>query len=170
MIFCVSLSFSLNLFDWPLVLFLFLCLSLVLLFPFSFLSFFFALFLLLGFCLFFHFLSSLFLFHEKNNIKIFNCNFFPEILSLVLVSFLFFLSKPFLLSLLFTDFKLCFLFNIKVFDFQTQLQKKRNFWVNRGVATKRFFFINLCFEKCEKLWLFLGPFFWQFFGDVLKTL
>ena len=48
--------------------------------------------------------------------------------------------------------------------------KKRNFWVKRGVATKRGFFINLCFEKCEKLWLFLGPFFWQFLGDVQKTL
>ena len=129
---------------------------------------------LLSFCYlvfvsFFHFLSSLLLFHEKNNIKIFNCNFFPEILSLVLVSFLFFVSKPFLLSLLFPDFKLCFLFNIKVFDFQTHnFKKKRNFWVKRGVATKRVFFINLCFEKCEKLWLFWGHFL-EIFGWCSKN-
>ena len=69
-----------------------------------------------------------------------------------------------------------FLFNIKVFDFQTnnlkkkkKNKKKNNFLVNRGVATKRFF-INLCFGKCEKLSFFWCPFFGQILGDVQKTL
>ena len=106
---------------------------------------------LLSFCYlvfvsFFHFLSSLLLFHEKNNIKIFNCNFFPEILSLVLVSFLFFVSKPFLLSLLFPDFKLCFLFNIKVFDFQTHnFKKKKEIFGSKGGLQQNGFFYQPVF-------------------------
>ena len=75
-IFNVSLSFSLNLF-WPPPFSVSLSLSL----SFSCLSFFLLVFLLCFlfvscFCLFFIFLSSLLLFHEKNNMNIFNCNFF----------------------------------------------------------------------------------------------
>ena len=51
-----------------------------------------------------------------------------------------------------------------------QTTKKHNFLVKRGVATKRFFFINLCFAKCEKLSFLGGPFFGQILGDVQKTL
>ena len=69
----VSLCFSLAFFGLPLFQCLFLCLSLVLVFLSSFLSFlllsFVSLFLSL-FCCFC--LSSLLLFHERNNIKIFN--------------------------------------------------------------------------------------------------
>ena len=61
-------------FGLPLFQFLFLCLSVVLFFLPSFLSFFFAFFLFLVFVSCFPFLSSLLLFQEKNNIKIFNCN------------------------------------------------------------------------------------------------
>ena len=63
-------------FGLPLFQFLFLCLSVVLFFLPSFLSFFFAFFLFLVFVSCFPFLSSLLLFQEKNNIKIFNCNLF----------------------------------------------------------------------------------------------
>ena len=80
-IFNVSLSFSLNLF-WPPPFSVSLSLSL----SFSCLSFFLLVFLFAFcvscFCLFFIFLSSLLLFHEKNNMTIFNCNCFPEIFSL----------------------------------------------------------------------------------------
>ena len=117
---------------------------------------------------FFPFLSSLLLFHERNNIKTLNCYFF------FLKYFLFFwfpvllfLSNPFFLSLLFPDFKLCFLFNINVFGFKKQ-SWKHQFLVKRGVATKRFFFfMNLCFAKCEKLSFFL-PIFCPILVDVQK--
>ena len=116
LIFNVSLSFSLNLF-WPPPFSVSLSLSLCCSFLFTFLLvFLFAFFLFLVFVSFFPYLSSLLLFHEKKNIKIFNCNFFPETFSLSF-GFLscFSVSNPFFLSLLFPDFKLCFLFNINVF-------------------------------------------------------
>ena len=172
-IFSVSLSFSLSLF-WPpsFCVSLSLSLSFLLFFLSSFLSFFFAVFWFLVFVSFFLFLSSLLFFHERNNIKIFNCKFFLHQYFLFFGFLSFFLSSSFFLSLLFPDFKLCFLFNIKVFGFKTDnLKKKQKFLVKREVATKRFFFfINLCFAKCEKLSFFLGHFFWQFLGDVQKTL
>ena len=68
----VSLSFSLAFFRLPLFHFLFLCLSVFLFFLPSVLSFFFASFLFLVLVSFFLFLSSVLLFLEKNNIKIFN--------------------------------------------------------------------------------------------------
>ena len=148
----------LTFFGLPLFLFIFLCLSVVLFFFPSFLSFFFAFFLFLVFVSFFPCLSSLLLFHEKKNIKIFNCNFFPEIFSLSF-GFLscFSVSNPFFLSLLFPDFKLCFLFNINVFSFKknklksTKKQKKTN-------CNKTGFFMNLCFAKCQKLSFFFASF------------
>ena len=66
----------LTFFGLPLFLFPFLCLSVALFFLPSFLSFFFAFFLFLVFVSFFPYLSSLLLFHEKKNMKIFNCNLF----------------------------------------------------------------------------------------------
>ena len=72
----VSLSFSLAFFGLPLFQIFFLCLSLLLVLFSSFLSFFFAFFCFLFFVSFFHFLSSLLLFREKNNIKIFNYKVF----------------------------------------------------------------------------------------------
>ena len=141
-LFLVCLVLSLfAFFGLPLFQFLFLCLSVALFFLPSFLSFFFAFFLFLVFVSFFPFLSSLLLFHEKNNIKIFNCNyFFPEIFSLsfgFLSCFLF--EIPFSYLCFFPDFKLCFLFNINVFSFKKTKLKSTHFWSKRGVATKRFF-------------------------------
>ena len=126
-IFClflsVSLSFSLAFFGLPLFQFLFfffslsLSLSLSRSCPFFFLLvFFIAFFWFLVFVSFFPFLSSLLLFHERNNIKILNCKVFLHQYFLFLVSCLVFLSNPFFLSLLFPDFNLCFLFNINVFS------------------------------------------------------
>ena len=83
----------LTFFGLPLFLFLFLCLSVVLFFFPSFLSFFFAFFLFLVFVSFFTFLSSLLLFHEKKNIKRFNCNFFLKYFLFLLVSCLAFLFQ-----------------------------------------------------------------------------
>ena len=57
-----------------------------------------------------------------------------------------------------------FLFNIIVFGFKKTQVEKHQFLVKRGVATKRFFFMNLCFAKCEKLSFFLGATFWANFG------
>ena len=80
-IFClflsVSLCFSLAFFGLTLFQFLFLCLSPVF-FLFSFLSFFFAFFSFFVFLSFFPFLSSLLLFHERNNITKLNCYFFHK--------------------------------------------------------------------------------------------
>ena len=40
----------------------------------------------------------------------------------------------------------------------------------KGGCNKTGFFMNLCFAKCQKLSFFFWPFFWQFLGDVQKTL
>ena len=153
----------LTFFGLPLFLFLFLCLSVVLFFFPSCLSFFFAFFLFLVFVSFFPFLSSLLLFHEKKNIKIFNCNFFPEIFSLSF-GFLscFSVSNPFFLSLLFPDFKLCFLFNINVFYFKKNKLKSTKKTKKNQLQQNGFFFMNLCFAKCQKLSFFFASFFANF--------
>ena len=100
-IFCL---FSVFLFLSPLAFFgppsfsvsLSLSLSFLLFFLSSFLSLFFAVFWFLVSVSFFIFLSSLLFFHERNNIKIFNCKFFfSEIFSLFLVSCLFLFQVPF---------------------------------------------------------------------------
>ena len=96
-----------------------LSLSLVLVLFSSFLSLFFAFFWFLVFVSFLPFLSSL-LFHERDNIKIFNCK--------VCLRQYFLFSNPFFLSLLFSDFKLCFLFNINVFGFKKPKLKNNIFW------------------------------------------
>ena len=148
-IFSVSLSFSLSLF-WPPSFSVSLCLSLffLLFLLSSFLSFLFAFFWFLVFVSFFLFLSSLLLFHERNNIKILNCKFclrqyFPFFCFPV-----FFVSSSFFLSLLFPDFKLCFLFNIKVFDFQTNnLQKKKHFFGQKGGLQQNLFLYQPVFWK-----------------------
>ena len=104
--------FLLSFFWPPPFQFLFICLSLLLFFLFSFLSFF-----LLSFALF-PFISSLLLFHEKSNIKIFNYKVFLHQYFLCFgFPVLFSLWNPFFLSLHFPHFRLCFLFNI-IFWFQ----------------------------------------------------
>ena len=163
----VSLCSSLAFFGLPLFQFFFLCLSLLLvLFP-SFLS----LFCFLVFVSFFPLLSSLLLFHEKNNIRKIDVQSFSSSFFLFLgflSSFLF--EIPFSYLCLFCCFKVMFLFNIIVFGFKKFQVEKHQFLVKRGVATKRGFFMNLCFAKCEKLSFFLGPCFWQILVDVQKTL
>ena len=95
-IFCLCLGvslcfFSLAFFGLPLFQFLFLCLSLVIFFISSLLSLFLVSFDSLFFLSFFPFLSSLLFFHDRNNIKTFNCNFFfINMFSFSLVSCIFY--------------------------------------------------------------------------------
>ena len=149
----LPLCFSLAFFCLPLFQLLFLCLCFFsLFFPFLFL-------LLLSFC--FYSFSLLFAFVSwKNNIKKFNWRIFSSILCFLGVSCLVF---SLFFSLLFPDCKLCFLFNSNVFRFKKPKLKNTNFWSKRGFQF--FFFLSLCFAKCQKLSFFWGgPFFLANFG------
>ena len=168
-IFNVSLSFSLNLF-WPPPFSVSLSPSLC----FSCLSFFLLVFLLCFlfvscFCLFFIFLSSLLLFHEKNNMNIFNWNFFFSwnIFSFFWFPVLLFCFKSlFLIFVFFPDFKLCFLFNISMF-----LVSKRTNWKAQKKKTncnKTGFFYEPVFCKMWKVIVFL-PLFLPNFGSCSKN-
>ena len=163
-IFSVSLSFSLSLF-WPPSFCVSLSLSLffLLFFLSSFLSLFFAVFWFLVFVSFFLFLSSLLFFHERNNIKNFNCKFFSSsIFSLFLVSCLFFFQVPFsyLCYFLILSYVFC---STSRFLVSKQTTKKTEIFGQKGGCNKTGFFINLCFAKCEKL-SFFWPFFLAIFG------
>ena len=169
-IFCLFSVFlflsPLAFFGLPVFLFLCLCFLFSSFLSFVFLVFPFCFLLVPCFCLFLSFFFLLCFFH---GIKILNCKFCLHQYFLFFWFPVFFFSRSFFLSLLFPDFTLWFLLSIKVFDFQTNnLKKKKHFLVKKGVATKRVFFINLCFGKCQKLSFFL-PFFWQFLGDVQKN-
>ena len=121
----------------------------------SIVSFFLLVFLLLSFCSFFFiFLSFSFFFalvswteqHQNTKLllsflKYFFFFWFPVF---------FFLSNPFFLSLLFPDFKLCFLLNINVFGLKKPKLKNTNFWSKGGLQQNVFFFMSLCFAICEK--------------------
>ena len=160
-IFSVFLSFSLGLFGPPSFSVSFsLSLSFLLFFLYSFLSLFLLSFGSLFWSLSLFFFLLWFSFMKGTTSKYSIASFFFINIFSFFIFLPFFVSSSFFLSLLFPDFKLCFLFNIKVFDFQTNNLKKTHFLVKRGVATKRFFFINLCFGKCQKL-----SFFWPFFGN-----
>ena len=141
-----------------------LSLSFLLFFLYSFLSLFFAFFWFLVWVSFFILLSSLVFFHERNNIKIFNCKFCSSWNIFSFFSFLPFFVKR---AKLFLIFALSWILNYvfcstsRLFDFQTNNLQKKHVLVKRGVATKRFFFINLCFGKCQKL----SFSFWPFFGN-----
>ena len=166
-IFNVSLSFSLNLFGLPLFLFLFLCLSRSLVFLSSFMSFCFL--FVSCFCLFFIFLSSLLLFHEKNtwtfSIAI---SFFPEIFSLsfgFLSCFFFPIPFSYLCFFLILSYVFC---STSMF-----LVSKKQSWETpisgqKGSCNKTGFFMNLCFGKFEKL-SFFCPFFLPNFGWCSKN-
>ena len=156
-------------FGLPLFLFLFLCLSLSLVFLSSFLSFFFAFFVFLVFVSFSFFFLLCFCFMKRTtwtfSIAI---SFFPEIFSLSF-GFLscFSVANAFVLSLLFPDFKLCFLFNINVFSFKknklksTKKQKKQ-------IATKRVF-LSTCVLQNVKSYRFLFAPFLPNFGSCSKN-
>ena len=155
----------------PLFLFLFPCLSL---FFFSFflpsclcfLLFFGSLFLSLS--LFFFLLC--FSFMKGTTSKYSIASFFSEIFSLFLVSCLFLFQVPFsyLCCFLILSYVSCSTSRFLVSKQTTK--KKQKFLVKRGVATKRVFFINLCFGKCQKLSFFLGPFFGMFWLMFKKKL
>ena len=181
--FCLFWSLSLC-FSWafsglPLFQFLFLCLSLSLSISLSLsLVLFFLFFLLVlvllsfgSFCLSHYFHLFLLLFHERNHIKTFNCNFFfLSIFSFLVSCLVFSFQIPFsylCCFLLFPDFKLWFLFNMNVFGFKTNDLKHKPFW-SRGVLQQNVFFVNPCFAKCEKLSFLRGPFFGQSLVDVQK--
>ena len=172
----ISCLFSVFLFLSPLAFLasLFLCFSFSVSLFSSFLSFFllvfvFAFFWFLVLVSWFLFLSSLLFFHERNNIKKFNCKFFLHPYFIIFWFPVFFLSSSFLLSLPFPDFKLCFLFNIKVFGFKTDNQKKTEFFGQKGVATKRAFFNQPLFCKMRKVIVFFVPLFWANFGRCSKN-
>ena len=154
--FCLFLVFlflsPLAFFGLPLFLFLFLCLSL----------FFFSFFtpsclcFLLSFGSLFWSLSLFFFLLSFSFMK------GTSIFSLFLVSCLFLFQVPFsyLCYFLILSYVFC---STSRFWFQHKQLKKTQFLVNKGVATKRCFFINLCFAKCQKLSFFL--FFFAFFGN-----
>ena len=159
----------LTFFGLPLFLFLFLCLSVVLFFFPSFLSFFFAFFLFLVFVSFFPFLSSLLLFHEKKNIKIFNCNFFLKDFLFLLVSclaFLFQIPFSYLCFFLILSYVFCstsmFLVSKRT-NWKAQKNKKKQLQQN-GV------FYEPVFCKKSKVIVFFLPLFCQILVDVQKTL
>ena len=161
----------LTFFGLPLFLFLFLCLSVSLVFLSSFLSFFFAFFLFLVFVSFSFFFLLCFCFMKRTtwtfSIAI---SFFPEIVSLSF-GFLscFSVSNPFFLSLLFPDFKLCFLFNINVFSFKKNKLKSTKKTKKKQIATKRFF-LWTCVLQNVKSYLFFAFFakFWFMFKKHYK--
>ena len=120
---------------WPPPFSLVLSLSLFFSFLPSFLSFFFAFFWFLVFVAFFLLVSSLLLFHERNNIKIFNYKGIVHQSFLMFVGFLssFFFQIPFPYLCFFPAFKFCF--STSMFFFKKCKFKKHQFGVKRGVAT-----------------------------------
>ena len=154
----------LTFFGLPLFPFLFLCLSLSLVFLSSFLSFFFAFFLFLVFVSFSFFFLLCFCFMKRTtwtfSIAI---SLFPELCSLSF-GFLscFSVSNPFF-------YLCCFLILSYVFCSTSMfLVSKRTNWKaqknkkNKLQQNVFFFFMNLCFAKCEKLSFFFCPFFAKF--------
>ena len=81
--------------------------------------------------LFIFFLSSLLLFHERNNIKRFNC-IFSSILSFFVGFLSCFLFEILFSYLWFPDFQLCFLFNINVVGFKNTSWKTPPFGQKGG--------------------------------------
>ena len=158
-------------FGLPLFLFLFLCLSLFFFFfLYSFLSFFLAFFWFLVFVSFFRFLSSL-LFFMKGTTSKYSIASFLLINIFSFFGFLsLFVSSSFFLCWLFPDFRLCFLFNIKVFGFKTNNLKKknRNFW-SKGGLQQNGFFISTCVLQNVKSYRFWGFLFCANFGWCSKN-
>ena len=172
-VFFHCLPFFLHSLFWPPPFSLFLSLSL----SFSSISFFllvflFAFFCFLAFVSFFLLVYSLLLFHEKNNIKIFNYkSFCSSILShFCWFPLFFFLSNPLSLSLLFVlilSFVFC---STSVFFFKKCKFKKHHFSKNKGLQNNGYFLMNLCFAKCEKLSFLGGHVFLSFLVACQKSL
>ena len=161
----VSLCFSWAFFGLPLLQFLFLCLSLVLFFLSSFLSFFFGFLLVpsfslfLSFCVVFGFVSWK-LTTSKDSIAKF---FFHQ--SRVFFGFLScFLFQIPLSYLCCSWYSVMFLFNINVLVSKKNQVEKHQFFVQRGVATKRVFLITCVLQNVKSyrflpLELIKGPLF-----------
>ena len=165
----VSLCFSLAFFGLPLFQLFFLCLSLslslVLFFLFFLLVSLFCFLLISCFSLFLS-LSFFFAFvHEKNNIKILNCNFlFHQSFLFFWFPVLFFLSNLFFLSLRFSpDFKLCFLFSMNVFGCK-QTTLKTQMFGQEGGCNKTFFFSTCVLQNVKSYRFFGGALFGANFG------
>ena len=170
-IFSVSFLSPLAFLGLPLFVFLFLCLSFFFFLSFFLLVFVFAFFWFLVFVSFFlFFFFCAFLSWKEQHQKIQLQAFSSSIFYFFLVSCLFF-SSSFFLSLPFPDFKLCFLFSIKVLVSKQTTQKNRIVW-SKGGLQQNGFFINLCFAKCETLCFFCAPFlgkFWVMFKKHYKN-
>ena len=138
--------------------------------PFFFLLvFLFCFLLVLVFVSLFNFLSSLLWFHERNNIKIFNCNFFfINLFSFLWFPVLFFFQIPFSYLCYFLILSYVFVQH-QCFQFQNKQLNKTDTFGEKGGCNKMFFFMSLCFAKCQKL-SFFGAIFWQVLVDVQKTL
>ena len=164
-----SLCFSLAFLGLPLFQFLFLCLSLVLFFLSSFLSSFFALFCFLVFLSFFDlFLSSLLLFHERNNIKTLNCNYFSSIRCLFCFLSWFLFAIPFSYLCCFLIFSYVFCSTSMLLVSKNTSWKKHQLLVKRGGgATKRCLY-NLCFVNLQSYRFLGGGNLWLMFKKHYK--
>ena len=107
------------------------------------------------------FISSLFLFHEKSNIKIFNfkVNFSSVLSHFCWFPLFFFHSNPLSLSL--------FFFYVLLFVQHQWFSKKTI--SEEGGCNITVLFMNLCFGKCQKL-SFFGGLFLPIFGCFSTTL
>ena len=108
--------------------------------------------LFLCFSVFFAFVS----WKEHQNIQL--QSFFINPFSSFWFPVLFSLWNPFFLSLLHPDFKLCFCSTSMFLVVKTQ---KTPIFGQEGGCNKTFFFMSLCFAKCDKL-SFWGPFLGKF--------
>ena len=154
--------FLLSLF-WPPPFSISLSLSLFVLFFSS--SFFFAFFWFLLFVSFFPFVSSLLLFHERNNIKTFNWKFcFHQYFLFLGFPVLFFLLNPFFLCLSFLlILSYVFCSTWMFFGFKTNNLKKTSIFGQEGGCNKSFFFIiNLCLQNVKSYRFLGGPYFGKF--------
>ena len=159
-IFCVSLSFSLNLF-WPSPFPVSLSLSLSC--SCSFLSFFLVFLFLLSFGSFFFSLSNFSFFFAfvfgKEQHAMFKLQSICSSIFCLFYGFLscFSLSNPFFLSLFFSWYSVLFFVEHQCFWFQKHKLRNTNFW-SKGELQQNGFFNNLCFENV-KSYRFFCPFF-----------
>ena len=153
----------LTFFGLPLFLFLFLCLSVVL-FLFSFLLVFLFCFLFVScFCLFlsFSFFIAFLSWKEKHQniqLQFFSWNVFSFFVSCL--AFLFQIPFSYLCFFLILSYVFCstsMFFISKRTNWKAQKKQKKNNCNKTG-----FFFMNLCFAKCQKLSFFFASFFANF--------
>ena len=153
--------FLLSLF-WPPPFSISLSLSLSCSCPFSFLLvFLFDFFWFLVFVSFFPLLSSLLLFHERNNIKIFNCNIFVHqyfLFFCFLSCFLFQIPFSYLCYFLILSYVFV---QHQCFWFQKTKLKNNNFWWKGGLQQK-FVFLSTYVLLNMKSYRFFCPIFGQF--------